>query len=114
MTPVFLDGYALSLIGILAGVLILSGWVKQIVKGYQTKSLRDVSRYLMALIAAGAALWLVYGAEVQDWYIIGTNLTAIILMAVVLAMKHRYDGAGGGAPPGGPPPGRLSGSATKE
>ncbi len=87
----YLDEGTLTLVGILAGILILSGWVQQIIKGYRTKSLKDVSRYLMSLIAAGAALWLVYGIEVEDVYIIGTNLAAIVLMVIVIAMKQRYD-----------------------
>ena len=87
----FLDENTLTLIGILAGILILSGWVQQIIKGYRTKSLKDVSRYLMSLIAAGAALWLIYGIEVGDVYIIGTNLAAIVLMIIVIGMKQKYD-----------------------
>lgn len=86
-----LDENGLVIIGILAGVLILSGWVQQIIKGYRTKSLKDVSLYLMLLISVGAALWLIYGIEVNDVYIIGTNVTAIILMVVVIFMKYKYD-----------------------
>ena len=45
-----LDQTTMGVIGILAGILILSGWVPQIVKGYKTKKLEDVSAYLMILI----------------------------------------------------------------
>ncbi len=86
-----LDENLLVIIGTLAGILILSGWVQQIIKGYRTKSLKDISRYLMLLISAGALLWLIYGIEVNDIYIIGTNLAAIILMMIVLCMKRKYD-----------------------
>ena len=85
------DGTLLSILGTLAGILILSGWVEQIIKGYRTKSLKDVSKYLMILISAGAALWLLYGIIVSDVFIIGTNLAAIILMMTVLIMKKRYE-----------------------
>ena len=54
----------LSIIVTVAGVLILSGWVQQLVKGYRTKSLKDISRYLLLLILAGATLWLIYGFAV--------------------------------------------------
>ena len=47
-----LDQTTMGVIGILAGILILSGWVPQIVKGYKTKKLEDVSAYLMILIFA--------------------------------------------------------------
>ena len=85
------DGTLLTILGIAAGVLILSGWVEQIIKGYKTKSLKDVSKYLMILISAGAILWLIYGIIVSDIFIIGTNLSAIVLMITVLIMKRRYD-----------------------
>lgn len=86
-----LDGISLSILAVLAGILILSGWVHQIIKGYKTKSLKDVSKYLLVLIGVGAILWLVYGIEVSDPFIIGTNLAAIALMGIVFAMKRRYD-----------------------
>jgi MtN3 and saliva related transmembrane protein len=86
-----IDGTLLSILGIAAGVLILSGWVEQIYKGYKTKSLKDVSKFLMIFISAGAILWLIYGIIVSDVFIIGTNITAVILMMIVLGMKRRYD-----------------------
>ena len=85
------DGTLLTILGIAAGVLILSGWVEQIIKGYKTKSLKDVSKYLMILISGGAILWLIYGLIVSDVFIIGTNSAAIVLMITVLIMKRRYD-----------------------
>jgi MtN3 and saliva related transmembrane protein len=86
-----IDGILLTILGTLAGILILSGWVEQIIKGYKTKSLKDISKYLMILISAGAGLWLLYGLIVEDIFIIGTNLAAIALMMTVLVMKKRYD-----------------------
>ena len=85
------DGTLLTILGVAAGILILTGWVEQIYKGYKTKSLKDVSRFLMIFISAGAILWLVYGIIVSDVFIIGTNVAAIVLMMIVLAMKRRYD-----------------------
>jgi len=85
------DGISLSILAIAAGILILSGWVHQMIKGYRTKSLKDVSKYLLVLIGIGALLWLIYGIEVSDPFIIGTNLAAIALMGIVFVMKRRYD-----------------------
>ena len=86
-----IDQNILTIIGIAAGVLILSGWVEQIIKGYKTKSLKDVSKYLMILISSGAILWFVYGIIVSDIFIICTNIVAIFLMMTVLLMKKRYE-----------------------
>ena len=84
------DGLFLTILGTLAGILILSGWVEQIYKGYKTKSMRDISKFLMIFIAAGSTLWLVYGSIVSDVFIIGTNIAGLILMIIVSAMKRRY------------------------
>ena len=81
----------LTTLGIAAGVLILTGWVEQIYKGYKTKSMKDISKFLMIFISAGAILWLIYGLIILDVFIIGTNIAAIILMLIVLLMKRRYD-----------------------
>ena len=86
-----LDETAMGVIGILAGILILSGWVPQIVKGYRTKKLTDVSSYLMILIFVGAVLWLIYGMALDDVYIMGVNLAAMLLTMTVLAMKLKYE-----------------------
>lgn len=88
-----IDETLLTILGIAAGVLILSGWVDQIIKGYKTKSLKDVSKYLMLFISGGAILWLIYGIIVSDVFIIGTNIAAVFLMMIVLFMKKRYEKA---------------------
>jgi MtN3 and saliva related transmembrane protein len=84
------DGVLLTILGTLAGILILTGWVEQVYKGYKTKSMKDISKFLMIFIAAGSTLWLVYGSIVSDVFIIGTNIAGLILMIIVSAMKRRY------------------------
>jgi MtN3 and saliva related transmembrane protein len=86
-----LDEITLGIVAILAGILILIGWVPQIIQGYKTKKLEDVSRYLVIAIFAGAVLWLVYGIEVNDRYIIGVNIAAMFLTMTVLIMKLKYE-----------------------
>ncbi|MBT7473381.1 MAG: hypothetical protein HN619_01825, partial [Nitrosopumilus sp.] len=53
------DGLLLTVLGTVAGILILTGWVEQIYKGYKTKSMQDISKFLTIFIAAGSILWLV-------------------------------------------------------
>jgi len=85
------DGTLLTILGVSAGVLILTGWVEQIYKGYKTKSMKDISKFLMIFIAVGSILWLTYGIIVSDVFIIGTNATGLTLMMIVSFMKRRYD-----------------------
>ena len=86
-----LDEISITILGVAASVLILSGWIPQIVKGYKTKKLDDISKYLMLLVAIGAFLWMIYGFEKNDIIIIGVNVAAIFLTMTVLAMKLRYN-----------------------
>ena len=85
-----IDPILLTILGVAAGVLILTGWVEQIYKGYKTKSMKDISKFLMMFIAAGSILWLIYGTIVSDVFIIGTNAAGLILMIIVSAMKRKY------------------------
>ena len=48
-----IDPILLTILGVAAGVLILTGWVDQIYKGYKSKSLKDVSSFLLIFISAG-------------------------------------------------------------
>ena len=86
-----LDEITLGIVAIFAGILILIGWIPQIIQGYKTKKLEDVSKYLLIAIFSGAVLWLVYGIEVDDIYIIGVNIAAMFLTMTVLIMKLKYE-----------------------
>ncbi len=85
------DELSLGILATVAGIMILSGWVPQIIKGYKTKKLDDISKYLMIFVAGGAFLWMIYGLEKDDPYIIGVNVAAIALTMIVLSMKSRYE-----------------------
>ena len=45
----------------------------------------------MILIFAGAVLWLIYGSALDDVYIMGVNLAAMVLTMIVLSMKLKYE-----------------------
>ena len=88
-----LDDITLGIVAIFASILILIGWVPQIIQGYKTKKLEDVSKYLVIAIFSGALLWLIYGIEIEDNYIIGVNVAAMFLTMTVLIMKLKYEKA---------------------
>lgn len=86
------DSYLLTdLIGITAGILVLSSFIPQLHKAYKTKRMLDVSIYLMALIASGMFLWVIYGIIRRDPVIIGTNAAGFILNIILMILKLKYD-----------------------
>ena len=78
-------------IGTVAGILVLSSFIPQLIKAYKTKKMSDVSIHLMILIASGMFLWVIYGLIRSDLVIIGTNATGFALNITLLVMKLRYD-----------------------
>ena len=80
-----------DLIGIIAGVLVLSSFIPQLLKAYKTKKMSDVSIHLMSLIASGMFLWVIYGLIRNDIVIIGTNASGFVLNIILIILKLRYD-----------------------
>ena len=80
-----------DIIGTVAGILVLSSFIPQLIKAYKTKKMSDVSIHLMILIASGMFLWVIYGFIRSDQVIIGTNATGFALNITLLVMKLRYD-----------------------
>ncbi|MEW6605462.1 MAG: SemiSWEET transporter [Thermoproteota archaeon] len=80
----------ISIIGVAAATLTTSSFLPQIIKAYRTKSMEDVSRYLMSFFATGTVLWMVYGIFKADWVIIGANATATAFNMILLYMKFTY------------------------
>lgn len=86
----FFEGIWVIILGTIASVLVTVGWIPQIIRGYKTKSLSDVSYYLMTLISAGSILWIFYGVGINDKIIIGVNIAILIFNLTLLSMKVRY------------------------
>jgi len=80
----------ISILGIVAAALTTSSFLPQIYKAHRTKSMEDVSRYLMSIFGAGAALWMVYGIFKNDWIIIGANSTAATFNMILLYLRFAY------------------------
>lgn len=78
-------------IGIIAGVLVLSSFIPQLLKAYKTKRMTDVSIHLMLLISSGMFLWVIYGLIRTDPVIVGTNASGFILNVILVILKLKYD-----------------------
>ena len=83
-------GFA-DIIGIVAGILVLSSFIPQLIKAYKTKRMIDVSIYLMGLISTGMFLWIIYGIIRNDVVIIGTNVSGFVLNVILIGLKIKYD-----------------------
>ena len=76
--------------GIAAGLVVGSGYIPQIIKGYKTKRLDDLSYYLNILMGFGMLMWIIYGLAISSLAVIATNMLGVFLNSVLLVMKYYY------------------------
>jgi len=81
-----------TLLGVVAGVLTSSGYIPQIVKGFRTKRMDDVSVMMPGILGVGMLLWLAYGIHREDVPIILANIAGITFAFTIVAQKHCYRG----------------------
>lgn len=77
-------------IGILGGALTSVAFIPQLIKGYKTKKLDDVSYYMPMVLIIGMAFWLTYGIFLFDLPLIGANVFSICCNVLLISMKRYY------------------------
>jgi len=77
-------------LGLLAGFLTTIGFVPQIVKGYRSKSMGDLSLLMPILIGIGMFIWLIYGIWLDSLPLILWNAIALALNIVIIVLILRY------------------------
>ena len=87
-----MDGW--TYLAFVAGALTSTGYIPQIIKGYRTRKLDDVSLIMPAVLGFGMFLWLIYGLAREDSAIIVANVVGASLTTLLVLMKMRYSKAG--------------------
>ena len=77
-------------LGLIAGALTTSGYIPQIVKGYRTKKMHDVSILMISILCVGMFLWIVYGYLMNDLALLISNIVGTTFLAILIAMKFHY------------------------
>ena len=83
-------GWLFVLLGLGGAVLTSTSWVPQVIKGYRTRRLKDLSVATLAIFGTGTLCWLAYGVYRHDWLIIGANAFIAVCIAVLLVMKALF------------------------
>jgi len=79
-----------TLLGVAAGAVTSVGFIPQLLKGYRTKRLTDVSYGMPLFLAFGMSLWLLYGILRDDLAIILANAFGVSCNLLLVSLKHRY------------------------
>ena len=79
-----------TIIGLTAATCTTVSFLPQVIKAWRTRSTRDVSTGMFALLVTGNSLWLLYGALISDLPLVVTNLITLGLVVTILALKLQY------------------------
>lgn len=79
----------IALLGLAAACCTTFAFVPQVVRIWRTRSTRDISLGMFAVLTLGMVLWLVYGLLIGDLPIVAANAATSALSLTILVMKIR-------------------------
>jgi MtN3 and saliva related transmembrane protein len=79
-----------TIIRLTAATCTTGSFLPQVIKAWRTRSTRDVSVWMFALLVSGNSLWLLYRALISDLPLVVANLITLGLVATILVLKLRY------------------------
>jgi len=85
-----MDTIIIEFIGLIAAFITSIGFLPQIIKGFKTKKLDDISYFMPILLAIGMTLWLIYGILINSIAIISANIFSISCSISLIIMKKKY------------------------
>lgn len=84
-----------TVLGFTAGAVTSVGFIPQLIRGYRTKKLQDISYWMPLVLASGMLLWLIYGVFRSDIAIIVANSFGVSCNVLLIGMKKWYSLRGG-------------------
>jgi MtN3 and saliva related transmembrane protein len=76
-----------TIVGGVAAFCTTLSYFPQLMKCWQTGHTGDLSLGMFSVLAAGVALWVLYGLLKSDWVIIAANAVSLLLLAGILIFK---------------------------
>ena len=93
-----MDGWPVTVLGFVAGLLSTSSFVPQLIKAWKESDLHGISRRMYAVNLCSFTLWTTYGALIGSLPVIVYNALCFVLSAAILTLKLRKSGSAGKAP----------------
>jgi len=77
-------------LGLVAGALVTCSMVPQLVRVFQLKSAREISRLFTILLLLGMICWLAYGICLRLTPVVLWNAIGAVLVILLLCAKLKY------------------------
>lgn len=85
-----MDQTSIEIIGLIAGIITSAGFLPQLLRGFKTKKLEDVSFFMPIVLTVGMTLWLTYGYLINSLPVIAANIFSIGCCVTLIIMKKKY------------------------
>lgn len=79
-----------TILGLIGGALTTVSFFPQVIKTWETRSTKDFSLGMLALLCAGLLVWTIYGFLIASLPIVLTNAISLILSLIMLALKLKH------------------------
>jgi MtN3 and saliva related transmembrane protein len=79
-----------DILGYSAGAITSLTFLPQVIKTWKLKSARDISLLMFLIAALNEIMWIIYGALLDNWVIILTNIIVLTMALTMIFFKLRY------------------------
>ncbi len=80
----------IEVVGHTGALLSSITFIPQVFKAWQTKSVGDLSLYMMLIVFTSTIIWLIYGFALNLWPVIFANSVICILSASLIYFKFIF------------------------
>ncbi|MBI2706874.1 MAG: PQ-loop repeat-containing protein [Proteobacteria bacterium] len=77
-------------IGIIASVTSVVGFLPQIYKNQQTKSVQDLSAWMLLNFLVCSLAWMIYGSLTDSFYVLLTNVACLCASGFLMGQKMYF------------------------
>jgi MtN3 and saliva related transmembrane protein len=81
---------SITLLGYVAGFLVVISLVPQTIKAWKTKLTRDISLWRYIIYVVGLILWITYAYLTNNGPVAVTNSLGLVLALMILGLKIKY------------------------
>jgi len=79
-----------EILGFSAALLTAFGFLPQVLKIRQTKSVDDISLPALIQFTVGVTLWIIYGVHLKNAVIISANVVTMAIIVCAISLYFRY------------------------
>ena len=80
----------INIIGYTAALVGTTLMIPQVVKSFKTKSVKDISLFMVIAYVLNCILWTIYGFFIVSYPVIICNIIAFVISIIQLILKIKY------------------------